>query len=78
MLGRWHDAQLPLPGVAPSSVFVVLPRRWVIERTNAWTSRCRRLQKDQDRRVDVATAWVWFAHATLLLRRLTSPTAEAA
>ena len=69
-VGRWHDAQLDLPTLEVARGFVVLPRRWVVERTNAWTDRCRRLGKDHDRRMDVAASWVWFAHATLLVRRL--------
>jgi len=72
-VGRWRDGQLDLPTLEAPRGFVVLPRRWVVERTNAWTDRCRRLGKDHDRRMDVATSWVWFAHATLLLRRLARP-----
>lgn len=67
-VGRWQDAQLPL--FAAPRGFVVLPRRWVIERTNAWNDRCRRLEKDQDRRLDVSEAWVWLAQARLLLHRV--------
>lgn len=74
-VGRWYDpAQQELPTLEVTRGFVVLPRRWVVERTNAWTDRCRRLQKDHDRRLDVSTAWVWFAHGRLLLRRLVHPT----
>lgn len=70
-VGRWHDPQLPLPiDLAPSG-FVVLPKRWIIERTNGWTDHCRRLQRSQDQRVDVEQGWFWLAHARLLLRRLT-------
>ena len=29
--------------------FVLLPRRWVVERSLAWTTRCRRLVKDYER-----------------------------
>ena len=77
-VGRWYDpAQLQLPTLEIVRGFVVLPRRWVVERTNAWTDRCRRLQKDNDRRLDVSTAWVWFAHARLLLRRLAHPVSLA-
>ena len=71
-VGRWRDGQLDLPTLEAPHGFVVLPRRWVVERTNAWTDRCRRLNKDHDRRLDVSTAWVWFAHAKLLMRRLTA------
>lgn len=66
--GVWQGPQLPL--FPPIPAFVVLPKRWVIERTNAWTDRPRRLAKDHDLRVDVAEAWIWFTHATVLLRRL--------
>ena len=29
--------------------FVVLPKRWIVERTLAWISRCRRLARDYER-----------------------------
>ena len=66
--GVWQGPQLPL--WKPEPAFKVLPRRWVVERTNAWSTRPRRLCKDQDLRIDVAEAWLWFAHASLLMRRL--------
>jgi len=69
-VGIWHDKQLPLPNFEQLSGFVVLPRRWVVERTNAWTDRCRRMNKDHDRLTVVATNWIWFAHARMLLHRL--------
>lgn len=70
-VGRWYDpAQLVLPTLEVVRGFVVLPRRWVVERTNAWTDRCRRLHKDNDRRLDVSTSWLWFVQGRLLLRRL--------
>jgi putative transposase len=52
--------------------FQVLPKRWVVERSNAWTTRARRLARDQERTVQSAEAWVWLTHARMLLRRLTS------
>lgn len=69
--GAWSDAQLPLFASSPQP-FVVLPRRWVVERTHSWVERPRRLSKDYDRRLDVSTAWIWLADSRLLLRRLTS------
>ena len=51
--------------------FVVLPKRWVVERTHAWIERARRLVMHHDRRTDVAQAWVWLAQARMLLTRLT-------
>lgn len=50
--------------------FVLLPRRWVVERTFAWLGRCRRLAKDFEATIDSAVAWVLVAHIRRLTRRL--------
>lgn len=68
--GQWDDAQLSLFTRAQSGGFVILPKRWVIERTHAWNERHRRLVMHHDRSIGNATAWVWLAQARLLLRRL--------
>lgn len=57
------------PPVVPKG-FVPLPMRWVVERTHAWGERCRRLVMHHDRKITISTAWVWFAQAQILLRRL--------
>src|SRR5262249_6307776 len=38
--------------------FVPLPKRWVVERTNAWNGRARRLSKDYERRTDSSEAMI--------------------
>lgn len=50
--------------------FVVLPRRWVVERTFAWLGRCRRLAKDWDKSLQSATAWAQIASIRMLTRRI--------
>ncbi len=50
--------------------FVVLPRRWVVERTFAWLGRCRRLAKDWEKSIDSATAWAQIASIRMLTRRI--------
>jgi putative transposase len=50
--------------------FQVLPKRWVIERTNAWISRCRRLARDYERRVASSEAFIYIAMIRIGLRRL--------
>ena len=44
--------------------------RWVIERTNAWTVRCRRNAKDYERRVESSAAMIQFSNIHIMLRRL--------
>ncbi|MDE2238807.1 MAG: IS5 family transposase [Rhodospirillales bacterium] len=51
--------------------FELLPRRWVVERTFAWLSRCRRLAKDFEATIASATAWVLLAHIRILTRKVT-------
>ena len=53
--------------------FVVLPRRWVVERTLAWLNRCRRLAKDFENLTRMALAFIRVASIRLMLRRLCNP-----
>lgn len=50
--------------------FAVLPRRWVIERTNGWLMRTRRLARDYERTTAVAEAMVYWSMTALMTRRL--------
>jgi transposase len=50
--------------------FVVLPRRWAVERFFAWISRNRRLAKDFEATINSAAAFLYAASAMILLRRL--------
>ena len=50
--------------------FVVLPRRWVVERTFAWLGRCRRLAKDWECMNRRALAFLRWASVRIMLRRL--------
>src|SRR5712675_148769 len=65
--GRWtvEIVKRDAPG------FVVLPRRWVVERTLAWLNRNRRLAKDFEASIASAKAWLYLASIQLLIRRLT-------
>lgn len=44
-----------------ASGFVVIARRWVVERTFAWLNRCRRLAKDWEKSIASAEAWLLLA-----------------
>jgi transposase len=52
--------------------FVLLPRRWVVERDFAWASRFRRLVKDYERLPTVLAGLHFVAFACLFLRQATS------
>ena len=50
--------------------FVVLPRRWVVERTFSWFGRNRRLAKDFENLAETLATFVTLASIQLALRRL--------
>jgi transposase len=58
-----------LPGAKRG--FVLLPRRWVVERSFAWKSRFRRLARDSERRLTVLAGLHLVAFACLELQRAT-------
>ena len=54
--------------------FIVLPKRWIVERTFAWLGRCRRLAKDWENLNRKGLAFLRLASIRLMLRKLCNPT----
>jgi transposase len=50
--------------------FVLLPKRWIIERSFAWTARFRRLARDYERLPSVLAGLHFLVFACLMLRQL--------
>jgi len=55
--------------------FTPVRKRWVVERTNAWTGRSRRNSKDYERKPESAAAMIQISHLHLMLRKL-APSAQ--
>ena len=66
--GRWRVEIVRRPTDATG--FVILPKRWIVERTLAWISRNRRLARDFENLARTATALVRLAMIKIMLRRL--------
>ena len=67
------DAGLPLEIVKRSDGakgFVVIAKRWIVERTFGWLGRCRRLAKDFENLSRTHAAFVILAMIRLMLRRI--------
>lgn len=54
---------------AGASGFVLLPKRWIVERTFAWTARFRRLARDLERLQGTLLGFHWLALSVLLLHK---------
>lgn len=50
--------------------FAKLPKRWVVERTNAWNGHYRHNSKDYERRTDSSESMIRISSINLMLRRL--------
>lgn len=50
--------------------FIVLARRWVVERTLAWISRNRRMSRDYEFLPETTEALIYVAMSRLMLKRL--------
>ena len=58
--------------------FVLLPKRWVAERTFGWFNRYRLLSKEYETTLESSTADIHVAMSHLMLRRLTKPKRDLA
>lgn len=67
-LGDWTIEIVKRSDIAKG--FVLLPRRWVVERTFAWLNRNRRLAKDVEATIESAVTWLYIASVKLMSRRL--------
>jgi putative transposase len=69
---RSHPWRLEIVRRPPETKgFVLLPKRWVAERTLAWLGRSRRMSKDYERRTQSSEAMVRISSIHLMLKRLT-------
>jgi transposase len=50
--------------------FVVIPKRWVVERSFAWLEKCRRLWKNCERKINTSLQMVVLAFIGLFLKRI--------
>ncbi len=55
---------------SPDGKFVVLPKRWIVERTFGWLGRSRRLSKDYEALCETGEAWIFIAMISLMTKRL--------
>jgi transposase len=58
--------------------FVLLPRRWVVERSFAWTARFRRLTRDYERLPETLAGFHFLVFAILMLTRVVTLMAQSA
>jgi putative transposase len=65
---RWIVQVVLLP--EHSKNFILLPKRWVVERTFGWLTGCRRLNKDYELLPESSEAFIYIAMIRIMVRRL--------
>jgi transposase len=68
LIGRWELDIVKRSDTAKG--FVVLPKRWIVERTFGWLGRCRRLSKHVENLTNTALAFLRLAMIRLMMRRI--------
>ena len=70
-LRPWRKVRLAI-GKRPEGTkgFLLLPKRWIVERTFAWLARYRRLSKDYEYVTHTSEAMIQVAMIHLMVRRL--------
>jgi len=68
--GRFRCRWSVVPRPKESRRFVLLPRRWVVERTFSWLNHCRRLSKDDERLMPTSETWIDLAMIKRMANRL--------
>jgi transposase len=63
------SAQVEIVKRSELHTFVVMPKRWVVERSFAWLDKCRRLWKNCERQLNTSLQMVVLAFLSLLLKR---------
>jgi putative transposase len=66
--GKWRLEVVRRPPGAPG--FVLLPKRWVVERTFAWLGRCRRHSRDDEHQTASSESMRRISAIHLMLKRL--------
>ena len=69
-LAWWGRALLVVARPAGAKGWVLLPKRWVVERTFGWLLRCRRHGRDYERLTESSEAMIYVSMVGLMARRL--------
>ena len=67
---RWYGRVIQIVKRADIKKFVVLPKRWIVERTFGWFSKYRRLSKDYETLPESSETMIHITMINLMLHRL--------
>ena len=66
--GEWFSSKVK--NTIKATVEIVIPKRWVVERSFAWLEKCRRLSKNCERKIETSLQMVVLAFLAVLMKRL--------
>jgi transposase len=63
------DAEVEIAKRPESRKFVIMPKRWIVERSFGWLDKCGRMWKNRERLIETSLNMVKLAFVSLLLKR---------